>query len=130
MNWRISKMMNDIEKIIKSKYKYKTIDNDGVKLLFLDNETILAIIINKKNVFKINRKQFYRIDDELLPYGFLLIDSTQKNMYFMKYKEPNNQLRYAFDSTKKDEIYFGKEILQNKIKLNELLSNIEKIEKM
>lgn len=123
-------MMNDIEKIIKSKYKYKTINNDGVKLLFLDNETILAIIINKKNVFKINRKQFYRIDDELLPYGFLLIDSTQKNMYFMKYKEPYNQLRYAFDSTKKDEIYFGKEILQNKIKLNELLSNIEKIEKM
>lgn len=120
-------MMNDIEKIIKSKYKYKTINNDGVKLLFLDNETILAIIINKKNVFKINRKQFYRIDDELLPYGFLLIDSTQKNMYFMKYTEPNNQLRYAFDSTQKDEIYFGKEILQNKIKLNELLSNIEKM---
>lgn len=54
-------MMNDIEKIIKSKYKYKTINNDGVKLLFLDNETILAIIINKKMCLKLIESNFIEL---------------------------------------------------------------------
>ena len=35
----------------------------------------------------------------------------------MKIIEPDNFIRKAFDSTTKNEVYFGKEILQNKIKL-------------
>lgn len=45
----------------------------------------------------------------------------------MKVKEPNNLIRSAFDSTTKNEIYFGKEILQNKITEEDLIKKIKSI---
>ena len=45
----------------------------------------------------------------------------------MKVKEPNNFVRKAFDSTKKNEIYFGKEILQNKITEDDLIKKVKNI---
>ena len=47
----------------------------------------------------------------------------------MKVKEPNNFIRKAFDSTIKNEIYFGKEILQNKITEDDLIKKIKTIGK-
>lgn len=92
-----------------------------------ENESILVIIKNKTNIFKINRKDFFEIDDMLLPYIFLLIDESTKQKYLIKVKEPNNKIRHAFDSSKKDEIYFGKQILQNKKKDEEIIEELKKI---
>ena len=47
----------------------------------------------------------------------------------MKIKEPNNFIRNAFDHTTKDEIYFGKEILQNKIAVDDVINKIKNIGK-
>lgn len=120
----------DIVSIIeKSKISYKEKKLKFLSYLVFENETILVVIKNNKNIFKIVRSDFEHIEQELLDYDFCLIDSSKKQLYYMKVKEPNNFIRKAFDSTEKNEIYFGKEILQNKItekQLIEMISNIGK----
>ena len=56
------------------------------------------------------------IDEELLPNSFYLFESNKNQGYFIKIKEPNNFLRNSFDSADKNENYFGKQVLNNKIK--------------
>ena len=90
---------------------------------------MLVIIKNNKNVFKITRNDFEYIEQELLDYDFCLVDNSKNQIYYMKIKEPNNFIRKSFDSTKKDEVYFGKEILQNKIDENELIKKMKEIGK-
>lgn len=90
---------------------------------------MLIVIENNNDVFSISRKIFNEIDEELLPYSFCLIDSSKKQLYFINVKETNNFLRNSFDHTKEDFIYFGKEILNNKINEDELISKIDKIGK-
>lgn len=106
-------------------YKLKRIKN--VCIYELDDEVLLITISNNKNIFSINRKIFYEIDDKLLPYSFCLEDTSTNNLYYMKIKEPNNFLRKSFESTNKDVIYFGKQILQHKIQEKELISELKKI---
>lgn len=92
-----------------------------------ENETILVLIRNNKNIFKIIREDFDELEQELLDYDFCLIDDVKKQLYYMKIKEPNNFIRKAFEHTTKDEIYFGKEILQNKIAEDDLINKIKNI---
>lgn len=97
--------------------------------LIFENETILVLIKNNKNIFKITREDFNEIEQELLDYDFCLIDNIKNQLYYMKIKEPNNFIRKAFDATEKGEIYFGKEILQNKIKEEDFIKRIKNIGK-
>lgn len=109
----------------KNNIKYTLKKNKNVYIFEFENETVLVCIVNNKNVFSINRDTFYKIDDMLLPYAFCLIDSTYNQMYFMRVKEPNNFLRKSFENSSKDVMFFGKEILQNKIDESKLLKEIE-----
>ena len=118
----------DIKEIVKKNH----IDFEERKLkhltyLIFANETILVLIKNNKNIFKITREDFDEIEQELLDYDFCLIDNVKNQLYYMKIKEPSNFIRDAFDHTTKDEIYFGKEILQNKITEDVLISKIKNI---
>lgn len=118
----------DIKDIIrKSNIKFKEKRLKNLNYLIFENETILVLIRNNKNIFKIIREDFDELEQELLDYDFCLIDNSKNQLYYMKIKEPNNFIRNAFDHTEKNEIYFGKEILQNKITENDLISNIKSI---
>ncbi len=120
----------NIERIIeKEKIKYKEKKLKFLSYLIFENKTILVIINNNKNIFKIVRSDFDYIEQELLDYDFCLVDNLRNQLYYMKIKEPNNFIRKAFDSTAKDEIYFGKEILENKVTEEDFLEKIKKIGK-
>ncbi len=106
----------------------KKIDKN-IHLLILKNETMLVIIENDNNVFSLNRNIFKKIEDELLDYDFYLYSNLKKQGYYIKIKEPNNIIRKAFDLTKKDNIFFGKEVLQNKVNQDDIKNLIEKIGK-
>lgn len=101
--------------------------NRNFEYIEFENESIVIIIKNDTNIFKIRRKDFFEIDDMLLPYVFLLIDESKKEKYLVKVKEPHNELRHGFDSTEKDEIYFGKQILQNKKKDEDIIKELKMI---
>jgi len=120
--------MNLIEIFNKTNMNYEIHKKDKTfEYIEFENESIAIVIRNKTNVFKINRKDFFEIDNMLLPYIFILIDEKTKQKYIFKIKEPNNEIRNAFDSTQKEEIYFGKQILQNKITDQEIIEELKKI---
>lgn len=121
--------MKIIEIIKKHNINFKKKILKELIYLIFENETILVLIKNNKNIFKIIREDFDELEQELLDYDFCLIDSSKKQLYYMKIKEPNNFIRNAFDHTEKDEIYFGKEILQNKITEEDLIKKIKTIGK-
>ena len=121
--------MNVKSIIEKNCIKYEEKKLEALSYLIFENETMLVIIKNNKNVFKITRNDFEYIEQELLDYDFCLVDNLKNQIYYMKIKEPNNSIRKSFDSTKKDEVYFGKEILQNKIDENELIKKVKEIGK-
>lgn len=118
----------DIKDIIrKSNITFEEKKIKNLNYLIFENETILVLIKNNKNTFKITREDFEELEQELLDYDFCLIDNSKNQLYYMKIKEPNNFIRKAFEHTEKDEIYFGKEILQNKITDADLISKIKNI---
>lgn len=117
------------ETIKKCNIKFKEKKLKHLTYLLFENETILVLIQNNKNVFKITREDFNNVERELLDYDFCLIDSSKAQLYYMRIKEPNNILRRIFEVTKKNEIYFGKEILENKITENDLIKKIQSIGK-
>ena len=119
--------MNIKSIIDKNGIKYKEKKLKFLSYLIFENETMLVIVENNKNIFRIIREDFENIEQELLDYDFCLVDNSKNQIYYMKIKEPNNFIRKAFDSTEKNEIYFGKEILQNRIIKEEILLKIKKI---
>ncbi len=121
--------MNVKDIIKKSNINFKERRLKLLTYLIFENETMLVLIKNNKNIFKITREDFYDLEQELLDYDFCLIDNSRNQLYYMKVKEPNNFIRKAFDSTIKNEIYFGKEILQNKITEDDLIKKIKTIGK-
>ena len=121
--------MNVKSIIDKNGIKYKEKKLNFLSYLIFENETMLVIINNNKNIFKIHRDDFEYIEQELLDYDFCLVDNSKNQVYYMKIKEPNNFIMKSFDSTKKNEVYFGKEILQNKIDENDLIKKIKEIGK-
>ena len=84
------------------------------------NKAISNMTANKIN-------NLTNLEKELLDYDFCLIDNSKNQLYYMKIKEPNNFIRNAFDHTEKDEIFLGKEILQNRITETDLISKIKNI---
>ena len=62
-------------------YQLKQIKN--VRIYELDDEVLLVTISNNKNVFSINRRLFYEIDNKLLPYSFCLEDTSTNNLYYI-----------------------------------------------
>lgn len=119
--------MNISEIIKKNNIKFKEKKFKRLSYFEFENETLLVLINSSKNIFKINRKEFEEIESILLNYDFCLLDTTTEQLYYMKIIEPNNFIRKAFDSTTKNEIYFGKEILKNKITQQELIKKIKMI---
>ena len=122
--------MNVKDMIKKSNINFKERKLNFLTYLIFENETILVLIKSNKNIFKITRDDFNDLEQELLDYDFCLIDDSKNQLYYMKIKEPNNFIRKAFDSTTKNEIYFGKEILQNKITEDDLKKEEEDIQKL
>ena len=125
------RMINEmnIDKLLEeNNFKFKKIKiGKNIELFEFENETMLIIIRSSNNVFKINRKDFYKIDDRLLPYNFYLINEVENKTFYITIKEPANFLRNAFENSLKNEIYFGKDVLNNKINNENLIEKIRKI---
>lgn len=118
----------NIENILKkNKFVYSTKKIKNITIYNVLDEKMIIVIQNRNdNVFTISRDIFNEIDKELLPYSFFLIDN-KGGIYFYKVQEPNNTIRTAFDRSNKDIIFFGKEVLNNKINESEIEKCINNI---
>lgn len=93
-------------------YKIKGIIN----LVYMEGEV---------NIFSLDRDLFYYLNNQNEIYGFVFYANDNDATYFLKFKNKNNWLSRCFESSNKDSLYFGKEILNNKKDCKNIISDIE-----
>ncbi len=99
---------------------------DKAEITKISSEWNIVTIYSNSNTFTIKRDLFYYIDKLDEKYAFCLINKKEEKIYYMEFKNKNNWLKSSFDSCKKDELYFGKIVLQNKVTTNSLIAKIKK----
>lgn len=97
-----------------------------VEITKVNSEWNIVTIFSKSNIFTIKRDLFEYIDKLNEKYAFCLIDKKEDKVYYMEFKNKNNWLKSSFDSCKKDELFFGKIVLQNRVTVSELITKIKK----
>ncbi|WP_373600501.1 hypothetical protein [Paraclostridium bifermentans] len=115
-----------IDKILKNKnipYKVQEYD-DYINIYKVGNSKLINIVtmIEKGNVFKIDSDLFYYLNNQKEPYSFLLIDRLENKFYYLDFKNKNNWIKSSFERSGKDEIYFGKIVLNNRITKDKVTS--------
>lgn len=85
----------------------------------------LITMTEKGNVFKIDSDLFYYLDNQKELYSFLLIDRVSKSYYYLDFKDKRNWLKSSFERSNKDEIYFGKIVLNNKVIESNLITKLQ-----
>lgn len=118
----INEILNDLG----IKYKEQEYD-DYINIYKLGNQKSINLItmMEKGNIFKIDSDLFYYLDNQKELYAFLLIDRIDKKYYYLDFKDKRNWLKSSFDRSNKDEIYFGKIVLNNKITKDNLIIKLQ-----
>lgn len=118
-----------IEEILnKENIIYKTQEyDDNTKIYKIgDSKKINMVTIKEEgNIFKINIDLFYYLDNQKDLYSFLLTDLDKKQSYYLEFKEKNNWIKLSFERSRKEEIYFGKIVLNNRINTNGLKNKLK-----
>ena len=86
----------------------------------------IVVISNNSNTFKIDRDLFYYLDNQKLLYGFILINKSDNGLFYLEFNNKKNWLNSSFERTDKEELFFGKIVLNNKISENDLVELIKK----
>ncbi len=79
------------------------------------------------NVFSLDRDLFYFLDNQKKPYGFILNAVKENRIYFLEFNKKINWLSMCFNSCDKENLYFGKQILNNISDYSKIISRIQKI---
>ncbi len=93
--------------------------------LRLKSKTVL-FWINEGNAFKMKRKWFELLQKEEKKYALVLCDKVNKKYYYLKFNEENNWLQNSFDNCDKDELFLGKQVLNELTTLNRIMMDIKK----
>ena len=100
-------------------YKFQEYD-DEIDIFKLKGKLNFVVIKNESNTFKIDEDLFYYLDNQGVPYSFLLDNTADRSMYYLNYKMISNWLKDSFERSEKYEIYFGKIVFNYKLEIDEL----------
>ena len=108
------------------KYKLQEYD-DNINIYKIGTTKVINIvsITENGNVFKLDEDLFYYLDNQPELYAFILVDKVANQYYYLDFKMKNNWIKSSFERSCKDEIYFGKIVLNNRVtqdKITEKLS--------
>ncbi len=108
--------------------EFKEIEyDDHASIYKLNSKVNLVCMKSKSSAFSIERDLYYYLDNQKLEYHFLLINRNENKYFLLPFNKFSKWLKGSFDSCDKEEIYFGKVVLQNEIKANQLTTNLMKI---
>ena len=108
------------------KYKLQEYD-DNINIYKIGTTKVINIvsITENGNVFKLDEDLVYYLDNQPELYAFILVDKVANQYYYLDFKMKNNWIKSSFERSGKDEIYFGKIVLNNRVtqdKITEKLS--------
>ena len=121
--------MKKIDEILDNKsipYKFQEYD-DYINIYKVGtSKTInLVTMTEKGNIFKIDNDLFYYLNNQKELYSFLLIDRLENKYYYLDLKNKNNWIKSSVERSGKEEIYFGKIVLNNRITIDKLTNILE-----
>lgn len=102
--------------------KHKKIGN--TEITKIKPELNIVTIFGNDNTFTIKRDVFNDIDKLEEKYAFCLINKREEKIYYLEFKDKNNWLKTSFERSNKEELYFGKIVLQHRITVNDLIKKI------
>lgn len=107
--------------------EYKIIDEDcNLKILKLWNSRHLLYMENNNNQFEIERDYFEFLDGHNMTYSFLLYDKKNNVYYYLDLNKEHNWVKSCFETCEKERIYLGKQVLNNKISIEEIRKKLLK----
>lgn len=120
--------MNVEKLLLDSSIEFKSQEyDDNISIIKIADKVNLVKYENNQNSFPVDEDLFFYLDQQAVPYAFLLINKLSNKMFFMNYPKKKNWLSQSFERSSKSEIYFGKIVLQNEIKKMDILNKITSI---
>ena len=112
--------MKKIDEILDNKsipYKFQEYD-DYINIYKVGtSKTInLVTMTEKGNIFKIDNDLFYYLNNQ---------KELENKYYYLDLKNKNNWIKSSFERSGKEEIYFGKIVLNNRITIDKLTNILE-----
>lgn len=95
-----------------------------VKIYSLKTENVM-FWFNDNNIYKM-KKGWFEVLSRKDKYTLVLWDAEKKNYYYIKFDVKNNWLSNSFLCSDKQELFLGKQVLNYKRSLSQILSDIKK----
>lgn len=108
-------------------YKEKEYE-PNIRLFKVGNNepTNVVEIHSPSSTFKIDRDLFYYLSHQSENYSFCLVNETEGKIFYVEFKNKNNWLQSCFERCDKEELFFGKDILNNRVHSTELLDRLKR----
>lgn len=118
--------MMTVEKILlNSGIDFKVIDEeDDYSILKVANKLNLLQLTSKNDMFLLDRDLFDYLDFNQLPYALLLLNTEKERWYFLQLRKKSNWIKSSFASCDKQEIFLGKQVLNSKVRVEEIGNKI------
>ncbi|MCH1950936.1 hypothetical protein MCJ35_17160 [Enterocloster sp. OA13] len=117
----------EIDKIM-SEIDCKIIDeDDGFRIYKVGGRKHLLYLECKDGSFIMERDIFEYLDGNKLPYSVLLYNISKEQLYYIDLPKENNWVKSCFMTCDKEKIFLGKQVLNSRIDIKELVAKIKKI---
>lgn len=111
----------------RNKIQYKMQEyNPNIYIYKILNKVNIVTIIAKTNVFLLDRDLFYYLSNQKEMYSFVLKSIDDNQLYYLEFKNKTNWLNSSFERCDKEELYFGKIILNNKSNIKTIIDKIKR----
>ncbi|MEF9939633.1 MAG: hypothetical protein RR768_05890 [Clostridium sp.] len=117
----------EIDKIM-SGIDYKIIDeNDDFRIYKVAGKKHILYMDSKDGSFIMERDIFEYLDGNKLPYSIVMCNTSKAQFYCIDLPKENSWVKSCFMSCDKEKIFLGKQVLNNRIDKQELVTKIKKI---
>lgn len=112
------------ENIVFTKEEY----DDNVILFKMKNRVNVVFIESNSSIFSLDRDLCYYLDNQKVPYSFVLVNKGNLKTFFLEFKNNKNWMSDSFKRCDKEELYFGKQILNHTSDYDIIIKKIKNIE--
>lgn len=107
------------------KYKVQEYDDD-IYIYKVENKANVVVISSTTSIFSLDRELFYYLSNQNKLYSFVLMNSQDDKVFYLEFRDKINWLNSSFERSDKEELYFGKIVLNNQSNMENIIQKIKK----